>query len=133
MTTILLAVVLALAAQAKPAALPDTSQGRHVEAWLAAFNSGDEKAFLAAQRTHMARRVLEKRPEGERVKMYQRLRGDFGVMKIEKVVKAGAEQIRFTARTKDGGLGTLTFDFEDQAPFLIVGIGIDVEGPGGGV
>jgi hypothetical protein len=126
--SVLLATVLMLVPQTASTRLPDTPQGKHVQAWVTAFNTGDEKTFLTAQRAHMAKSVLDKRPEAERGKMFQRLRGDFGVMKIEKMVQATADEIQFTVRTGDGALGTFTFNFEDTAPYLIDSIGIDVKG-----
>ena len=128
MTILLLTTLLALTPQTGPTALPDTPQGKRVQAWIAAFNSGDEKAFLAAQRTHMTKAVLDKRPEAERGKMFQRLRGDFGSMQVGKVLKATATEIQLTAPARDGGTGTFTFQFEESAPHLIAGILIDVEG-----
>jgi hypothetical protein len=127
-TTVLLAAILALAPQAASTRLPETPQGKHVQAWVTAFNTGDEKTFLTAQRAHMAKSVLDKRPEAEHAKMFQRLRGDFGVMKIEKVVKATADEILFTVRTGDGALGTFTVKFEAPAPYLIDSIGDRREG-----
>ena len=128
MISVLLVTVLMLVPQAASTKLPDTPQGKHVKAWVTAFNTGDEKTFLAAQRAHMAKSVLDKRPDAERVKMFRRLRGDFGVMKIENVVKATAGEIQFTVRTGYGELGTFTFAFEATAPHLIDSIGIDVKG-----
>src|SRR5688572_9821433 len=128
MISVLLATVIMLVPQATSTRLPDTPQGKHVQAWVTAFITGDDKTFLAAQRAHMAKSVLDKRPEAERAKIFQRLRGDFGVMKIEKVVKTTADEIQFTVRTRDGALGTFTFEFEGAAPFLIDSIGIDVKG-----
>lgn len=127
MTSALALVLLTLAAQdAKAAALPDTPQGRHVQAWVKAFNTGDEKAFLAIQEQHVAKTVLARRPDAERAKMFQRMRGDFPTLRVTKVVRASETQIQFQAPANDGGLGTFTFDFEDKAPYLISSIGIDV-------
>ena len=127
MTSALALVLLTLAAQdAKAAALPDTPQGRHVQAWVKAFNTGDEKAFLAIQEQHVAKTVLARRPDAERAKMFQRMRGDFPALRVTKVVRASETQIQFQAPANDGGLGTFTFDFEDKAPYLISSIGIDV-------
>lgn len=130
------AVIIALTmfsgqAKAEGVALPDTPQGKHVQAWLKAFNSGDEKTFLKVQDELFAPAVLAKRTPEERAKMYQRLKGDFGTMKVEKVTKATAQQIKIVVPTTEGGEGTFTFDFEEKAPFKITGLGIDVEAGGG--
>jgi hypothetical protein len=132
----LAAVVIALTmftGQAKAAgvALPDTPQGKQVEAWLKAFNSGDEKVFMKAQEELMAPAVLARRSPEERAKLFQRLKGDFGTMKLEKVIKATAQQIVIQVPTQDGATGTFTFDFEDKAPFKITGLGVDVQAGGG--
>ena len=83
--------------------LPDTPQGKAVQAWVKAFNSGDEKAFLRVQDELMSPAVLTKRTPEDRAKMFQRMKGDFGTMKIEKVVKARK------VRTRDlGGRASTT-------------------------
>ena len=117
-------------AKASGAALPDTPQGKHVQAWVAAFNSGDEKTFMRAQDDLFAPAVLAKRSAEERAKMFQRLKGDFGTMTIEKVSKATAQQIQIQVTARDGAIGTFTFDFEDKAPYKISGLGIDVQAGG---
>lgn len=127
------ALVIALTmatGQAKGAALPDTPQGKRVAAWLEAFNSGDEKVFTKVQDEQFAPSVLARRTPEERAKMYQRLKGDFGTMKVEKVTKATALQIAIQVPTQDGATGTFTFDFEDKAPFKITGLGVDVQAGG---
>lgn len=117
-------------AKATGVVLPDTPQGKQVEAWLKAFNSGDEKTFMKAQDDVMVPAVLAKRTPDERAKMFQRLKGDFGTMKVQKVTKATAQQIKILVPTLEGGQGTFTFDFEEKAPFRITGLGIDVEAGG---
>lgn len=126
-------VLMMLAGQgnaATGATLPDTPQGKHVAAWVKAFNSGDEKVFLKAQQDLMAPSVNARRGPEDQAKMFQRMKGDFGTMKIEKVVKATAQQIVIQVPGPDGATGTFTFDFEDKAPFKIAGLGIDVQAGG---
>ena len=65
-----------------PAKLPDTPQGKHVKAYIDAFNSGDEARFLKAQEELMAADALVRRPADQRAKRYARMRGDFPAMKI---------------------------------------------------
>lgn len=126
----LAAVVIAMTMFVGQAAvLPDTPQGKAVEAWVAAFNSGDEKVFEKAQQDLMVPGVLGKRTPEERAKMFQRLKGDFGTMTVEKVTRNTAQQVAIQVPTRDGATGTLTFDFDDT--FKIVGLGVEVEGGGG--
>jgi hypothetical protein len=108
-----------------PAALPDTPQAKRVQAYLDAFNSGDEAKFLRAQEDLMSADALAKRPADQRAKMYGRLRGDFGTLKIKRVA-ATAEQIRAVIPDRDGNEAIFSFDFEEKAPYKIKGIGIDI-------
>jgi hypothetical protein len=128
MLTAWLVLMTMFVGQAKEVTLPDTPQGRHVEAWIRAFNSGDEKTFLQAQDALMAASVLGKRTPQERAQMFHRMQGDFGKLQVARVVKATPQQITIIVPTKEGDEGTFTFDFEEKAPFRISGIGIDVRG-----
>ena len=112
---------------AKPAVLPDTPQGQHVDAYIKAFNSGNEKTFLAANDKVMAPEFLAKRPASDRSALFKRMRGDFDTLQIVRVVKATPQQIAFVAMLKDGAEGTFTFDFEDKTPFRISRLAIEVE------
>lgn len=108
-----------------PATLPDTPQAKHVKAYIDAFNSGDEKKFLAVQEQLMSAETLAKRPAEQRAKMYARLRGDFPTMKIKRAA-ATPEQIRAVMEDRDGNEAIFTFDFEAKAPYKIKGLGIDI-------
>jgi len=108
-----------------PATLPDTPQAKRVKAYVDAFNTGDEAAFLKAQEEHFTPEALQRRPPAERAKMYARLRGDFGPMKIQRVA-ASAEQIRVVIPDKEGNEAIFSFDFDAKAPHKIRGIGIDI-------
>lgn len=126
--TLLIGLTL-LGAQAKTtAALPDTPQGKHVEAYIKAFNSGNEKTFLDAHELHMAKAVLNKRSGPDRAQMFRRMRDDFGTFKVQKVVSATAKQIQIIVPTTGGEDAMLTFDFENDAPYKISGIGVDIKG-----
>ena len=52
-----------------------------MDAYIKAFNTGDEKLFLAANEKTMTPELLAKRPAEERAKLFQRLRGDFATIK----------------------------------------------------
>ena len=94
---------------------------------LSAFNTGDEKIFLAANEKTMTPELLAKRPAEERAKLFQRLRGDFAAIKVARMIKSTPAQIVFVALLKDGNEGTFTYDFEEKAPFRISRLAIDVE------
>ncbi len=108
-----------------PKTLPDSPQGKHVQAYIDAYNSGDEAKFLKMQESLMSAEALSKRPPDQRAKMYARIRGDFPAMKIKRVA-ATAEQIRAIIEDRDGNEAIFSFDFEKTAPFKIKGIAIDI-------
>ena len=108
-----------------PKTLPDTPQGKHVKAFIAAFNTGDEKTFLAAQEELMAADTLAKRPAAERAKMFNRMKGDFGTLTVTRVA-AAADKIRVVVPDKEGNEAIFSFEFEVKAPHRITGIGVDI-------
>jgi hypothetical protein len=130
MIAVLLALVLAVP-QGAAATLPDTPQGKRIAAYLEAFNSGDEKTYLAMQDAQMQPDVLKRRSLEERAQMFKRLRGDFGTMKVTKVLKASATEVQLLIPNKEGIEATFTFSFSADKPFLISGIGVEIDrGPG---
>lgn len=126
-TTLMIGFTL-LFAQADKPALPETPQGRHVAAYIKAFNSGDEKAFIAAHEQHLVMSMQKNLPASRQSEMFKRMQGDFGTLKVVQVLKATADQIQIIVPTKGGEEGTFTFDFEKDAPYKISGIGVDVKG-----
>ena len=108
-----------------PKTLPDTPQGKQVKAFIEAFNTGDERKFLAAQETLMAADTLAKRPAADRAKMFNRMKGDFGTLTVKRVA-AAPDKIRVVVPDKDGNEAIFSFELETKAPFKIKGIGVDI-------
>ena len=108
-----------------PKTLPDTPQGKHVKAYIEAFNTGDEKKFLAVQEELMAAETLARRPAAERAKMFNRMRGDFGTLTVKRAASA-PNQIRAVMANKDGDDAIFSFEFETKAPYKIKGIAVDI-------
>ena len=108
-----------------PAALPATPQAARVKAYIEAFNTGDEAKFLKAQDEIMSPGALARRPPADRARMFARMRGDFGTLKILRAT-ATAEQIRAVVPDRDGNEAIFTFDFETAAPYKIRGIAVDI-------
>jgi hypothetical protein len=112
----------------KSVALPNTPQGKVVQAYVNAFNSGDEKKFIAWFEANVSAAVLAKRSAEERAKMFQRMKGDFAKLVPTRVVKSTAQQIQVVFPTADGQAeGTFTFDFEEQAPYKVSGLSVEVQ------
>lgn len=127
--TLLIGLSLVLgAAQPKAAAgLPSTPQGKIVETYLKAFNSGDEKVFLDMQEQLLTKAQLERRTRQERAEMYQKMRRNMGTLSVDKVIKATALMMQIRMRSDRDAEPEFTFDFEDKPPFKITGIGVELE------
>jgi hypothetical protein len=110
-----------------PATLPATPQGRHVEAYIAAFNTGDKEKFLAAHETFMSADTLARRPEADRAKLFDRMRGDFDTLKVKRAVADG-DEIRAVITDKDGNDAIFSFAFETTAPHRISRLRVDISG-----
>ena len=109
------------------AALPDTPQGKHLRAYIDAFNTGDEKKYLAMMEEHMEPGLLKRRPVEERAKMFQRMRGDFGTLTVSQVINASADQIQLGIPDKEGTIATFTFRFEATMPFRISSMSVEID------
>ena len=127
LATLFVALMLVVPQTGKPVTLPDTPQGKHVKAYLDAFNSGDEKKYLAMVEEHFEPGTLKERPLEERARMFQRLKGDFGTFKVTKVANASAEAITLLIPNKEGIEATFNFRFAATPPYKINGIGVDLE------
>ena len=108
-----------------PKTLPDTPQGHHVKAFIEAFNSGDEGTFLKAEDAVMTTDMLGRRPAAERAKMFNRMKGDFGTLRVTRVAST-PDKIRLVVPDKDGNEAIFSFEFESKAPYKIKGIGVDI-------
>jgi hypothetical protein len=108
-----------------PTTLPDTPQGKHVKAYIDAFNSGDEQKFLSAQEALMSADTLARRPAADRAKMFSRMKGDFGTLTVKRAAST-PEKIRVVMADKDGNDAIFSFDFETRAPYKIKGIAVDI-------
>jgi hypothetical protein len=130
LATVLLGLSLVAApAQTAPAGagLPKTPQGKSVEAFFKAFNSGDEKTFLDMQEQLLSKTQLERRSRQERAEMYQKMRRNLGTLSVATVIKATPLVIQLRLRSDRDADPEFTFDFEEKAPFKITGIGVEVQ------
>ena len=96
-----------------------------MKAYIEAFNTGDEKKFLAVQEELMAPETLARRPAAERAKMFNRMRGDFGTLTVKRAAST-PEKIRVVMPNKDGDEAIFSFEFETKAPYKIKGIAVDI-------
>jgi CubicO group peptidase (beta-lactamase class C family) len=106
--------------------LPDNAAGRLVAAYLKAFNSGDEKAMQAFLQTHLAPASLASRPMDERLKIYQRLRGDLGDLTVGNVAATNETGLAVTFQTATGKTAEFTFELDPVEPQKLKGLRIEL-------
>jgi D-alanyl-D-alanine carboxypeptidase len=116
-------------AQGEAPALPDTSAGRRVEAFLAAFNSGDaaqlERFFVASTSPQSA----AARPPAQRATRLQGVRQELGSVKLRKVEVQSADSIIVFVEGQGGQLVSIGFRFEPGPEQWMAGITIDEATP----
>ena len=124
--------VLAVAglAQETKLALPDTPAGRHVGAYVQAFNAGDAamREFFASQ---LAKEALLKTPAEARLERYRQMRDRMGSIELRKVVESRGSFVSVVARTANGPTVRMDFEFEPNEPFGLLGIRIEALEEGG--
>jgi hypothetical protein len=104
-----------------PVALPNTPQGKQVQAFITALNSG-EAAFVKFQQDHM----LPTRTPEQLKTMYGRVKKSFGEFKVLRVASASSEKLTMIVAHGSGDDATVTFSFEPAAPYRITNLEVEV-------
>ncbi|MCJ7644369.1 MAG: beta-lactamase family protein [Candidatus Aminicenantes bacterium] len=106
------------------AALPETPAGRHVEAYVRAFNAGESamREFFAG---HIAKGALQKTPVEARMERYKQMHDRLGSLELQKLVESRSDFVSVVARTANGPFVRLDFQFEPAEPFGLLGIRIE--------
>jgi CubicO group peptidase (beta-lactamase class C family) len=107
-------------------ALPDNAVGRLIAAYIKAFNSGDEKVMQAFLETTLAKTSLANRPMQERLKIYQRLRGELGNLTLSNVAATNENGLAVTFQTATGNTAEFTFELDSAEPGKLKGLRIEL-------
>jgi HAMP domain-containing protein len=107
-------------------ALPDNAVGRLVAAYIKAFNSGDEKMVQAFLETNLAKASLATRPMEERLKIYQRLRGELGNLIVSSVAATNENGLAVTFQTATGNTAEFAFEMDSAEPGKLKGLRIEL-------
>lgn len=110
--------------------LPDTPAGRHVAAYIQAFNAGEAvmKEFFDG---HVAKEAIFKTPIEARMDRYRQMRDRIGTIELRKVVESRGAFVSVVARTTNGPTVRMDFEFEPMEPFGLLGIRIEALEEGG--
>lgn len=121
------------AAQERVVGGPPPEIRAHIEAFLAAFNSGSAEQWEAMAQEHFTSGLLSRRPAEERKRLYERMRGELGAVSRESVRRRGPDApLELHVRTAGGQAAVITLELESSSPYRIDGVGLEVGDDGEG-
>ncbi len=104
-------------ADARTVTFPDTPAGRIVQAFIAAFNSGDEDEMRVFSETHRSKSALESKSMKDRLEQYRELHSDWGRLDVRSVESSDERNVTVTVKPERGFSGLeMTFQFESAPP-----------------
>jgi CubicO group peptidase (beta-lactamase class C family) len=110
--------------------LPATPVGQHAQAYLKAFNSSDEGSMRSFFEEHVAKSALKDVPLEERLSRFRQMKQRLGSLQVKKVIESSRESVLILVLAKGGNSMQLSFQFESQAPFGLLGIRVEDLGEG---
>jgi D-alanyl-D-alanine carboxypeptidase len=127
-----IAIVVLLCAAAFAQADRDYPHKQTVEAYVAAFNSGDDAKMSAFFSANLADASLQQRPMPERLDRYHTMRGDLKsltLLTVTDVEMSPAEQsVTTNMRAGNGDTLAVTFLFDPKPPNKLQGLRIEPAG-----
>ncbi len=104
-------------AEARTATFPDTPAGRIAEAFIAAFNSGDENKMRVFSETHRSKSALESKSMKDRLEQYRELHSDWGRLDVRSVESSDERNVTVAVKPERGFSGlAMAFQFENTPP-----------------
>jgi CubicO group peptidase (beta-lactamase class C family) len=111
---------------------PPVEIRQHVQALVAAYNSGSAGQWEEMVQEHFAPAGLAGRSAADRRELLERLRGDFGqTIAVARVTRDGPDApLKLHVRGASGLEGAFELTLEPAAPFRITRFAVEVNGPG---
>jgi hypothetical protein len=103
---LVLGVCLAPVLLAAPAPLPDTTQGRRIDAFLKAFSAGTPEAIRAFISENFAESALAEMPLEQRVQRLSGIAKQTGPLELSKVTEPGGSKPTFLAARRAPASGS---------------------------
>jgi D-alanyl-D-alanine carboxypeptidase len=128
---VLLPILAAFGQPSNKVALPTTPAGKHVEAYLRAFNSSEDamrKFFLS----HTAKDELQKVSVEQRLNRYRQMHERLGSLELRKVIESRNDHLTALFRSSNGNLVNLEFEFSPTPPYGFVSLHVEDVGEEGG-
>jgi CubicO group peptidase (beta-lactamase class C family) len=127
---ILLPVLAAFGQPSNKVILPPTPAGKHVEAYLRAFNSG-EVAMREFFLNHTAKDELKQVPVEQRLARYRQMHERLGSLELRKVIESRDDHLTALFRSSNGSLVNLEFEFSPTPPYGFVSLHVEDVGEEG--
>lgn len=130
MPSIVLSIAMSAIAQAtKPVELPDSPPGRIVNAYVKAFNSGDEQAMRNFFANNVSASALAQRPIEARLEVYRQMHGNMGAIEIRRVSAARNDEVVVLVQTRRGDWFEFGFQFDTAPPNKMRGLRVQDSDP----
>ena len=124
----IIALSLAVAGTAlakETAKLPSTPAGKRVDAYLAAFNSGNEQTMREYMEKNVAPEALQQWSMEERLTVYRQMKEEMGGLTLRRVVETKENAVTVLAQYRKGDWFKLGFEFEPKGENKLLGIRIE--------
>jgi CubicO group peptidase (beta-lactamase class C family) len=106
---------------------PSTAGGQRAAAYVAAFNTGDEKVMRQFLEANLAPEALKRRTMDERMATYRNMRGDLKALELREVQASSDTELSVSAHSANGNVVSLTFSFDHTPAHMILGLRVDQE------
>ena len=123
--SILISLLFSLVVGQPQEGLPETPVGKHVEAYLKAFNSSDQGLMRSFFQERTARRSLSEFPVEQRLSRFAEMKQRMGSLELKRVVSATSQSVTILATAKNGATVQLNFECESQPPYGLLGIRVE--------
>ena len=123
--SILIILVFPFAVGQPQAGLPDTPVGKHVEAYLKAFSSPDQGLMRSFFQERTARSSLADVPVEQRLSRFSQMKQRLESLRLKRVVSSTSQSVTILATAKSGATVQLSFEFEPQPPYGLLGIRVE--------
>ena len=102
---------------ARTVTLPDTPAGRIAQAFIVAFNSGDDSQMRVFSESYRSTSALENKSMKERLEQYRRLHGDWGQLAVRSFESFDESTLTILVKPERGFSGlAMTFRFDNTPP-----------------
>ncbi len=129
LSLIFITLLPAAAQDAEAGKLPATRAGQIVEAYLKAFNAGDEQMMRAFISTHVSEVALKRRSIDERIRIFKGMLENIKSLELQRVLKAANDEIVVVFRSGKGQWLEIGFAFETAPPHKFIGLRVEEVDP----